>query len=113
MDRIYWSFKVINKLTEVGSQVCGTVKRCPCFPHAYGQLLKKNDSRILFEENGICLVKMKKVKLNNNALPVIGMLCRNGHGSITLAMDSRGHENTVHHDSNIESDASCEKWNEH
>ena len=59
------------------------------------------------------LVKMKKLKLNNNALPVIGMLSRNGHGSMTLGMDSRGHENIVHYDSNVESDALHKKWKEH
>ena len=49
MDRGYWSFKVINKLTEAGSQVGDTVKRFPLFPYAHGKLLKKNDNRILFE----------------------------------------------------------------
>ena len=29
MHTCYWPFKVINKLTEAGSQVCGTVKICP------------------------------------------------------------------------------------
>ena len=105
IDRGYWSFKVINLLAEVGPQVFGTVKRCTWFLHTYRQILKKNNNRILFEENTMCLVKMKKFKLNNNALRAIGILCRNGHGSITLAMDSRGHENIAHYDSNIELDA--------
>ena len=73
--------------------------------HTYGQILKKNNNRILFEENGMCLVKMKKLKLNNNALPTISISYGNGHGSMTLAMDSRGYENIVHYDWNIESDA--------
>ena len=59
------------------------------------------------------LVKMKKLKLNNNALSVIGTSYRNGNGSTILAMDSRGHENKVQCDSNVESDASCKKWKEH
>ena len=35
MDRGYFHFKVMNQLTEDGSQVCSTVKRCPWFPCAY------------------------------------------------------------------------------
>ena len=62
MDRGYWSFKVTNKSTEAGSQVCGTAKICPWLPHAHGKLLKKDDNRILFEENRMRLVKTKKLK---------------------------------------------------
>ena len=40
------------------------------------------------------------------------MMCRDGHESIVLAIDSSANENTIHYDVNVESDMMCNKWNE-
>ena len=40
-------------------------------------------------------------------------MCRDGHGSIVLTIDSRRDEKTVHHDVNVHSDSLYNKWKEH
>ena len=69
--------------------ICGTMKRMPWVPFIFSQHLKKDDDRVLIDEDGLVALKSKTAKIpSHNDSKLTIDTCRDGKGGVTLGINS-------------------------